>query len=98
MKLRPIACSACVISSLETRDGLLRHASELTNDFEIPVFQQLPELAALKTRLQQQGAAWAAMSGSGSTMVGAFHDVAARDSALAEFIDVRCIAASTTES
>jgi 4-diphosphocytidyl-2-C-methyl-D-erythritol kinase len=78
------------------RDGLLQHAGELTNDFEVPVFERLPELAALKERLLGSGAAWAGMSGSGSTMAGAFADAATRDAALAAFTDVRCAAASTT--
>jgi len=69
--------------------GLLPHAGELTNDFEQPVFAKLPQLADLKRRLLDSGAGWAAMSGSGSTIVGAFRDGAARDAASAMFTGVR---------
>ena len=73
--------------------GLLPDATELTNDFEEPVFAKLPRLAELRQRLLDAGAAWARMSGSGSTIVGAFRDAASRDAARAAFSDVRCEAA-----
>ena len=76
-------------------DDLLGHASELINDFEEPVFDALPQLRRLKSRLIEAGAAWAAMSGSGSTMVGAFRDAAARDAAISAFGDVRAEPAKT---
>ena len=60
-----------------------------TNDFEEPVFALLPQLRAYKQRLYDAGARWAGMSGSGSTIVGAFADDAARDWAAARFTDVR---------
>lgn len=41
---------------------------KLTNDFEDSVFAVHPELGAVKDRLYQQGATYAAMSGSGSTL------------------------------
>ncbi|HEV2719125.1 MAG TPA: hypothetical protein VG323_03825, partial [Thermoanaerobaculia bacterium] len=63
-------------------DDLLAHAAELINDFEEPVFAALPHLATIKTRLYELGAAWAGMSGSGSTIVGAFRDAQERDAAL----------------
>jgi 4-diphosphocytidyl-2-C-methyl-D-erythritol kinase len=44
----------------------------LTNDFEEPVSQHHPELAAIKKTLYQQGAVYAAMTGSGSTVYGLF--------------------------
>lgn len=66
-----------------------RNFANFTNDFEEPVFAMLPRLRALKERLLLEGATWAGMSGSGSTIVGAFADVAARDRAAAEFDDVR---------
>lgn len=44
----------------------------VSNDFEAPVFAQHPELAAIKEQLYAQGAIYAAMSGSGSTMYGVF--------------------------
>jgi 4-diphosphocytidyl-2-C-methyl-D-erythritol kinase len=70
--------------------GLLRDAAELTNDFEAPVFAKLLFLHELRVRLLEAGAAWARMSGSGSTIVGAFRDAAGRDAAKAAFSDVRC--------
>ena len=76
-------------------DGLLAHASELINDFEEPIFDALPRLRHLKSRMIEAGAAWAAMSGSGSTIVGAFRDAEARDAAITRFADVRCERAET---
>ncbi|MEA2166440.1 MAG: 4-diphosphocytidyl-2-C-methyl-D-erythritol kinase [Thermoanaerobaculia bacterium] len=76
-------------------NGLLEHADGLVNDFEEPIFARLPRLRDLKTRLREAGAAWAAMSGSGSTIVGAFRDAAARDTAREGLPDVTAIAAET---
>lgn len=76
-------------------DDLLSHAEELVNDFEEPIFAILPVLRTLKMRLYDAGAAWAAMSGSGSTIVGAFRSVADRDAARDNFSDVRSVAAET---
>lgn len=45
---------------------------ELVNDFEIPIFKLHPELAEIKEKLYQQGAKYAAMSGSGSALFGIF--------------------------
>lgn len=44
----------------------------LVNDFEAPVFQQHPHLAAIKSQLYEQGAVFAAMTGSGSSLFGLF--------------------------
>lgn len=60
-----------------------------TNDFEEPVFALIPRLRAFKQRLYEAGAKWASMTGSGSTLVGAFESDAARDRAAATFVDVR---------
>ena len=60
-----------------------------TNDFEGPVFAMLPRLRELKRRLVESGAKFAAMSGSGSTLFGAYESAAARDAAAALFHDVR---------
>ena len=76
-------------------DGLLDHATELINDFEEPVFGKLPKLHTLKTRLYEEGAAWAGMSGSGSTIVGAFRSPADRDDALRRISGVHAIACET---
>jgi 4-diphosphocytidyl-2-C-methyl-D-erythritol kinase len=45
---------------------------ELVNDFEASVFPIYPELEAIKARLYENGALYASMSGSGSTMFGLF--------------------------
>jgi 4-diphosphocytidyl-2-C-methyl-D-erythritol kinase len=45
---------------------------ELVNDFETPVFDKYPEIKMIKETLYQQGAVYAAMSGSGSTVFGLF--------------------------
>jgi 4-diphosphocytidyl-2-C-methyl-D-erythritol kinase len=63
--------------------------SSYTNDFEEPVFAMLPRLRALKQRLYEAGATWASMTGSGSTIVGAFANAEMRDVAAAAFPDVR---------
>ena len=46
--------------------------NELTNDFEKTVFSIYPELNQVKENLYSEGAIYAAMSGSGSTMFGIF--------------------------
>jgi len=73
-----------------------RDFTSFTNDFEEPVFAMLPQLRELKERLYASGARWAGMSGSGSTIVGAFEDGAARDLAAREFGDVRVERCETT--
>lgn len=47
---------------------------ELVNDFETSVFQRLPILADVKAQLYEMGAAYASMSGSGSTIYGLFEE------------------------
>lgn len=49
-----------------------KHLPLLTNDFEETVCKVHPELADIKKRLQDAGALYAAMSGSGSTIFGLF--------------------------
>ena len=66
-----------------------RDFANFTNDFEEPVFALLPRLRELKERMLLAGATWAGMSGSGSTIVGAFADAASRDRAAETFGDVR---------
>lgn len=68
---------------------------DYANDFEEPLFERLPRLRAFKTRLLEAGATWASMTGSGSTVVGAFASVELRDAAMAAFNDVRVVAASS---
>lgn len=63
--------------------------SDAVNDFEAPIFAKFPRLGEYKQRLVDAGATFAAMSGSGSTIFGAFADAASRDAARARFADVR---------
>jgi 4-diphosphocytidyl-2-C-methyl-D-erythritol kinase len=46
--------------------------AELINDFEAPVFKAHPSLEDLKNNLYSQGALYASMSGSGSSLFGIF--------------------------
>lgn len=67
-QMPPRCCKDIVAQPVETwRD-------ELTNDFEQSVFTIHPELAAIKERLYQMGATYAAMSGSGSALFGLFKE------------------------
>ncbi len=75
-----------------------REFAAFTNDFEEPVFAMYPRLRELKARLYDAGAKWAQMSGSGSTLVGAFESAAARSEAAAAFRDVRIEKAVTTRA
>jgi 4-diphosphocytidyl-2-C-methyl-D-erythritol kinase len=76
-------------------DAYARGYEVFKNDFEEPVFDMLPRLRELKQRLYDAGAKFAAMSGSGSTLFGAFESAAARDAAAARFRDVRVEKASS---
>ncbi|HEY3370195.1 MAG TPA: 4-(cytidine 5'-diphospho)-2-C-methyl-D-erythritol kinase [Prolixibacteraceae bacterium] len=48
---------------------------QVINQFESSVFQQYPEIGALKERLYDLGAAYASMSGSGSCVFGLFQEL-----------------------
>ena len=45
----------------------------LTNDFELPVFKRFPEIKKIKDLLYDAGAAYASMTGTGSSVYGIFH-------------------------
>ena len=45
----------------------------ISNDFETPVFKKFPEIGKIKERMYREGALYAAMSGSGSTVYGIFN-------------------------
>lgn len=62
---------------------------DFVNDFEEPVFARHPELRDYKQRLRDAGAVWAGMSGSGSTVAGAFRSERERDAAIARFAGLR---------
>ena len=57
---------------------------ELTNDFEKSVFTLHPEIGAIKDRLYDIGAVYAAMSGSGSSLFGLFREPVSLDDFKAE--------------
>ena len=66
-------CRDIVLQPIET------WREELTNDFEHSVFTLHPELGAIKQRLYDLGAVYAAMSGSGSSLFGLFREPIALD-------------------
>lgn len=45
---------------------------DLRNDFESSIFTEYPEIAEIKTKLYEEGAIYASMSGSGSSVFGLF--------------------------
>lgn len=51
-----------------------RWKDELVNDFEASIFPNHPEIAAIKNKLYESGAYYAAMSGSGSSVFGLFKE------------------------
>ena len=51
-----------------------RWKDELVNDFEASIFPNHPEISAIKAMLYENGAYYAAMSGSGSSVFGLFED------------------------
>lgn len=51
-----------------------RWKDELVNDFETSIFPNHPEIAAIKEKLYEHGAYYAAMSGSGSSVFGLFEE------------------------
>jgi 4-diphosphocytidyl-2-C-methyl-D-erythritol kinase len=51
-----------------------RWKEELVNDFEKSIFPNHPEIAAIKNKLYENGAYYAAMSGSGSSVFGLFEE------------------------
>lgn len=59
---------------------LQKDFSGLRNSFERHVFENYPELEAIKNQLIAEGAFYAAMSGSGSSIFGLFHDAPEKSS------------------
>lgn len=54
------------------REPIIQWRDNLFNDFEKGVFQKHPQISAIKDQLYKQGALYACMSGSGSTVYGIF--------------------------
>ena len=69
----PKNCRDIVMQPVET------WREELTNDFEKSVFALHPEIGAIKDRLYDKGAVYAAMSGSGSSLFGLFREPVSLD-------------------
>ncbi|MBU3679174.1 MAG: 4-(cytidine 5'-diphospho)-2-C-methyl-D-erythritol kinase [Candidatus Kapabacteria bacterium] len=64
-------------------------ADIFTNDFERAVFPQQPFLAEIKRRIQETGALFASMSGSGSSVYGLFENEANAALAAEQLADLR---------
>ena len=64
---KPVKCCRDIV-----RQPIETWKDELINDFEAPIFAQHPVLAEIKEKLYSLGAAYAAMSGSGSAIFGLF--------------------------
>ena len=71
-------------------DDLGRWRREIGNDFETPVAARHPEIEAALGALAEAGAGYAAMSGSGSAVFGAFEDAAAAESAACRLATTGC--------
>ncbi|MFT4092819.1 MAG: 4-(cytidine 5'-diphospho)-2-C-methyl-D-erythritol kinase [Niabella sp.] len=54
------------------KEDIIYWKKMITNNFEYPVFLQYPEIEAIKNTLYANGASFALMSGSGSTVYGLF--------------------------
>lgn len=65
---KPIALENIISGGIDTWKRLL------TNDFENHIFKQHPDLEAIKAQLYLDGAVYAAMSGSGSSIFGIFKE------------------------
>ena len=71
-------------------DDLGRWRREIGNDFETPVVARHPEIEAALGALAEAVAGYAAMSGSGSAVFGAFEDAAAAESAAYRLATTGC--------
>lgn len=80
----------------QSKDDCSKMKDVFFNDFEYSIFTQFPELAEIKSQLYKQGAFFAGMSGSGSTMFGLFLDISAAHNAMSTFPTKKCIVAPFT--
>lgn len=70
LSLTMISNSKSIIKIIDNPIDLWKN--ELKNDFEIPVFKKHVEIKSIKDQLYEQGAIYASMSGSGSSVFGIF--------------------------
>lgn len=80
----------------QSKDDCSKMKDLLFNDFEYSIFTLFPELAEIKSQLYTQGAFFASMSGSGSTMFGLFLDTTTAHKAKSAFLAQQCIVAPFT--
>lgn len=78
-----ISCRDIVAQPIET------WRNRLTNDFEESIFPNHPELAVIKEALYNMGAAYAQMSGSGSSLFGIFKEKADKSAFEKQFSDCK---------
>lgn len=62
------------LESLVSSKDLDAWKEQLTNDFEESIFQIAPEIAEIKSMLYKEGARYASMTGSGSSVFGIFDE------------------------
>ena len=83
-KLQPVSLDLPQHPVKNCRDIVLQPVEtwreQLVNDFEKSVFAIHPEIGAIKERLYEMGAVYAAMSGSGSSLFGLFRNPVNLDS------------------
>ena len=60
------------LTAVVRSNDLERWRAELTNDFEAPILERHPEIAEVKRLLEEGGAEYAALSGSGAAFFGVF--------------------------
>ncbi len=70
-QITPVLHKRCILETILQPVETWKTA--LNNDFETPVFSAHPEIKEIKEALYKQGALYAAMSGSGSTVFGIFN-------------------------
>lgn len=82
-RVRPHAVERPDLRTLVASNDLGRWRAALVNDFEAPVFAAYPAVRGVKTALLEAGAAYAALSGSGSAVFGVFEETTRAEAAAA---------------